>query len=256
MYHLKLLILKILIFISTLSRGHGESYPKISEKISYSQTDAIVEDIPHFLDFVSQHSKLPCYVVCHSWGGIILNSYLSRFPNAIPSIKAIVCFGSKRNVTATNLHALFFAKIIWNRVSFLITKAFGYMPGRLLRFGSDDDTKEWHADSVKWVTAYADWIDTNDNFDYGKACTKVTLPPTLYFAAEKDYALGHKIDVQKFMKESHPNESLSNNERYKYVLLSKKNNFKHDYDHINMLTHKDAQIDQFPLVLKWLEKWK
>lgn len=91
------------------------------------------------------------------------------------------------------------------------------------------------------------WIDPEDAFDYGAAARSVTIPPALYFAASSDRSLGHPSDVVDFINESGQHQ-------YRYLLLSRKNGNLHNYDHVSMITHKDAVIDHFPEVLKWLSK--
>jgi hypothetical protein len=61
-------------------------------------------------------------------------------------------------------------------------------------------------------------------------------------------SLGHKDDVRRFMEESHPDRANCT-----YWLLGKKEGFRHDYGHIDMLTHPDCISDHFPKVLSWLK---
>ena len=35
-------------------------------------------------------------------------------------------------------------------------------------------------------------------------------------------------------------------------LLARRTGYRHDYDHVSLLTHPDAVHDHFPLVLEWL----
>jgi len=65
-------------------RGPGDSVPKLSEKIQYSQTDSIVEDIPALVEGVRKITgSPPRFYVTHSWGGVLLNSYFARFPDHV-----------------------------------------------------------------------------------------------------------------------------------------------------------------------------
>lgn len=41
-------------------------------------------------------------------------------------------------------------------------------------------------------------------------------------------------------------------DRFKFTVLSKKNGNLHDYDHVNMLTHRDVERDHAPLILQWV----
>jgi len=229
-------------------RGHGDSVPKLSEKIQYSQTDSIVEDIPALVEGVRKITgSPPRFYVTHSWGGVLLNSYFARFPDQVHVTQAVVNVGTKRRVMAQNLEVSLKVKLGWNILAPVLGRVFGYLPGRQLKFGSDDDGALWQRQSVEWVKPLP-WVDPEDGFDYGEACKKVSLPPTLYLAAERDYSLGHKDDVRRFMEESHPS-----GKNCELRLLSKKTGNLHDYDHINMLVHRDCSGDHFTsLVLPWL----
>ena len=39
-----------------------------------------------------------------------------------------------------------------------------------------------------------------------------------------------------------------------FWLLSRREGYLQDYDHINMLTHPDAVRDHFPRLLQWLQQ--
>lgn len=91
-----------------------------------------------------------------------------------------------------------------------------------------------------------EWVG-DDNFDYGRAvATAPQMPPTLHLVGKKDTYLGHPFDVQRFIAELKGPAQL--------VMLSKQTGFKHDYDHINTLTHEAAQAEIFPMVLSWLKE--
>ena len=95
----------------------------------------------------------------------------------------------------------------------------------------------------------APWIDPQDYFDYGQAVSELILPPTLHIAGVKDKALAQTIDIQKFMDES--GKGIQ-----KMHLYGRKHGHKHDYDHIDMLTHPKAHEDQFKDVLEWFDRYK
>jgi len=208
-----------------------------------------VEDIPSLVEFVRKATgSPPRFYVTHSWGGVLLNSYFARFPDQARTAQAVVNVGSKRTVRAKNAEVSLYVDLVWNRVALVLGKVLGYIPGKQLQFGSDDDATLWHRQTVEWVKPLP-WVDPEDGFDYAEACKRVSLPPTLYLAAEKDFSLGHKDDVRRFMEESHPS-----GKNCEFRLLSKKSGHLHDYDHINMLVHRDCLADHFPsLILPWLK---
>ncbi|MDQ2070027.1 alpha/beta fold hydrolase [Natronospira bacteriovora] len=231
--------------------GRGESLPAIADhprrRQAYSQTASIVEEIPAVLDYLQQQRPgARQHWVAHSWGGVMLNAVLARFPDYARRLTALCYFGSKRRVRVWNWQRLLYVDLIWCWLCPLISRIHGYLPARRLRFGSDDESLLSHRQSSRWVRRRR-WIDEEDGFDYGQALSQLSLPPTLYLAGAGDRALGHPDDVQRLMEESGQGEKTLH-------LLSKANGHARDYGHIDMLTARDAAEDHFPLVLDWFAR--
>lgn len=228
------------------TRGRGQSTPKIDRAAKHSQTDAITHDLPAVFDWVWQRHKQPMHMIAHSWGGVLLSAMFARFPDLLSSVVSQTFFGTKRSVSVRNLEKLLKVDLFWNRLGPLIAKGFGYLPAKKLGIGSDDETQLTLAQSVAWVKL-GRWLDPQDGFDYHTACESITWPPTWHIAAIQDFALGHPVDVKRFMEES--NQAAQG----KYSILGKKHGNQHDYDHINMLTHPSAIQDHFPQVLRFMQ---
>ena len=65
-------------------RGRGESKPVIDKHARYGQTEAILEDIPAFIDKIEQlEGKKPDYWLAHSWGGVLMNSAFATYSQVI-----------------------------------------------------------------------------------------------------------------------------------------------------------------------------
>lgn len=224
-------------------RGRGESKPHVNRNSKYGQLEAITEDIPAFIEkIISLRGNVPQRWVCHSWGGVLTSSHLLRFPKYRDLVKCMVYFGSKRRVSAMNPTRIFQIDMVYIFLGNLLVRKHGYFPSS--RFVSEDEPAMTQKGTARWIRMKK-WIDPFDGFNYGAAAQEVILPPTLYFAALNDKCLGHRKDVLLTIKESGKHV-------YKYVLLGKKCGNLHDYDHVTMLTHKDAEQDHFPLVVDWL----
>ncbi len=230
-------------------RGHGESSPPIGRGSCYGQTEAIVEDIPAFISFILRlRGVVPPYWVAHSWGGVLLSSFLARYPDYCASVSAIVYFGTSRKERVRNFHRFLIVDLIWNLFCPLVTMFSGYLPARQIRFGSDNETAKYLRQCREWV--YSDeWVDSDDCFDYGAAIKKIKLPPIWYIAAKNDPALGNPEDVRDTMNEAGMQES-------RYTVLSLEHGNRHDYGHITMLTHPDAVNDHFPGIADWFRQHK
>lgn len=223
-------------------QGRGESYPAINKKSSYGQIDVIKTDIPKFLKKIKEiKGDVGIHTMAHSWGGVLMLAYLSRFES---NVKSLVLFGAKRQITVRNKE---YFKLIfnWYVSGNLLMPFYGYLPAKKLKVGSDDEPKKHFKQINEWLRGK--WIDNEDGFDYAKALKEKEIAPCLFIAAKNDAVLGHPKDVKNLQKEVSATKT-------DYWLLSKENGNLHDYDHINMLTHKDAQKDHFPKIVEWLEK--
>lgn len=233
------------VFVADM-RGKGKSSPPIARGAAFGQTEAITEEIPAVIEAVRKIcGDRPQMWVAHSWGGVLLTSFLARFPEYLQLVKGMVFFGSKRNIRGGNFWKLLKVDLVWNLVCPLACRIAGYLPAKHLKIGSDNESTKFYKQSADWVRSDA-WVGDDDGFDYGAAVETVKLPPTWHIAAISDHALGHPDDVRRFM------ESAGEQER-RFSILSRKNGNLHDYNHINMLTHPDANRDHFPKVAAWLK---
>ena len=227
-------------------RGQGLSTPKITRRSRFGQTERVCEDIPALIEFVYQHSgQQKMHLIAHSWGGVVANASLLRFPHLLALMESGVYFGTKRTVRAKTREKIFNINVMWNGVGTVAAKTCGYLPAIALKMGADNETHKMHRQCVEWIEM-DDWVDTSDGFDYGHAAKQVSLMPIWYLAARNDFSLGHRFDVKQFMAES-------GNKKAKYSVLSKHNGAQKDYDHVNMLTAPECTHDHFPAVHQWLQ---
>ncbi len=230
-------------FVADL-RGRGQSLPKISSNSHYGQTEAIIEDIPAMLEFIkAQTGHFPKYWVAHSWGGVLMNSFLARYPEHKQHVSACGYFGTKRSLFNNHPSKLLQANLIWYTLAPILSKRKGYLDARKLKWGSDNETIKSHHQSMQWAKKMP-WIDSDDGFDYASALENTELPPILHIAGAKDKALAQPIDIQAFIEESGKGTQ-------DLRIYGKKYGHKIDYDHINMLTSPHAHDDQFKELSDW-----
>lgn len=228
-------------------KGRGLSFPPIDKQMDSGQSESILYEIPLLLQTLQHHSPdSPVVLFAHSWGGVLLMATLARYPELLHKVKAIVLFGSKRTVRVQNPEKWLKVDFFWRFAAHALSRGYGYLPAKELKIGSDNESIRSHSQGAHW-TRSREWLDSFDGFDYAKTLKQMTLPPVLYLAAPKDYSLGHPADVRDFMHEV----AAQNSE---YWLLSKAHGFRHDYGHIDMLTHPQAPADHFPLILDWVNK--
>lgn len=228
-------------------RGRGESKPLISRHAKYGQTEAIVEDIPAFINYIEEEEgKKPDYWVAHSWGGVLMNSVFARFPEYLKDVKACAYFGSKRSLFNNHPKKLLQANIIWYFMAPILAKKHGYLNAKGYKWGSDNESQKSHYQSMQWAKKKP-WVDSDDGFDYAKVLAKIQVPPTLHIAAVNDKALAQPIDIKKFIAESGPGKQT-------LKIYGKRYGHGVDYDHINMLTHPQARDEQFKDVVNWFNE--
>lgn len=225
-------------------RARGESSPPLGEAPDFNQYDMLDIDFPAVLRFIKERTKIEKFsFVTHSWGGVLVNSFLLKSPQWIPFCERNVHISTKRRVGTFGLHRLFYIDLMWLLIGKLFILFKGYLPPNT--FGPQGESKGTLKDSQKWVYSYS-WLDKKNGLDYNYLANQHKLPPTLYLTGANDKCLGHYKDVKRFALESrHPLREV--------LLIGKGKGFLQDYDHINILTHPDAVRDHFPIICEYLK---
>ena len=223
-------------------RGRGFSIPKLSRNSDFGHKEIFEYDLPDALNFIGQRHDEKIHFITHSWGGVLVNSYLLRDLNHSRSIESTVHLAAKRRVGVVNLHRVFHIDMVWLLFGSLMLAVKGHLPAGLI--GPDGESKGTLRDSQKWVY-FKKWRD--EDFDYHEQVKNIQLPPALYLTGSKDLSMGHYKDVCDFAIESgHTLEDVE--------LLSKKSGNIEDYDHLSILLSKNAPEDHFKRIVKFLLK--
>lgn len=228
-------------------RGRGQSTPAVSASSTSSQTQAILEEIPAFIQkIISLRGNTPIHIVAHSWGGVLAFAYIARHPQH--PIASVCCLGSKRAVSLVNPYRWYKLDLMWGVGGELLSRRHGYLPAKQAKFGSDNEPMGVYQGCKHWVYQRHTWKDPEDGFDYRLALRRsASLPPSLFIAGAHDRFLGHPNDVRRFMEEiGHPDSQ--------FRLLSRKNGDRLDYDHVQMCTAPQALDDHFPEIYDWLQR--
>jgi len=225
--------------------GKGDSQPKVTKDFFHSQYDIVTRDIPQYLQEIRKITGVEkVNIGAHSWGGVVVNAYMLRSQDQ--NINAFVSFGSKRRISLNNPRKWVLIDFGWDYYGKYIAKKHGFLPGSKLKMGNENEPRDYYMQTQKWV-ASKEWKSEIDQFDYLMADSS-NVAPSLYITGKGDKILGHPKDVL-----NHANEVNAKHTEVK--IIGKETKHLHDYDHINLLTHKDAPKDHFPLVLAFLDRF-
>jgi predicted alpha/beta hydrolase len=227
-------------------RGRGKSTPAIGRHSDFGQMDMVVTDIPFLVDHVKQvkgNDRL--WFGAHSWGGNLALASFARFPQ-MANVQGFMLFGVKRRVTVWNPERILKLSFGWRVVAPLFIARHGYLPAVKLRMGADNESRRIFHETNHWLDNQ-NWKDPRDGFDYGAALATVEVPPVLSLTGSADKVLGHPRDCQNLLNEL-------NTVHGTFKVIGKKTGHLHDYDHIDLVTHKDAPKDQFRLLSDWMSQ--
>jgi predicted alpha/beta hydrolase len=225
-------------------RGRGQSEPRVGPEARHGQHELIVEEIPFLIRTMFQATGQPVRVGTHSWGGVLVLSALVRFPELVPMVEALFFFGTKRSIHIRTAEKLLKIDLGWFRAGELLCRRRGYLRISPYLPGVQDEPARFFRESCEWVKVQP-WIDPRDQFNYGEAIRTVALPRCLFITGARDSYLGHPHDVRELMKEAGLAQAP-------FRVVGRAFGAKHDYDHIDLLTHRDAPTDHFPWIVDWL----
>ncbi|WNJ21137.1 alpha/beta fold hydrolase [Pontibacter sp. G13] len=229
-------------------RGRGKSVPPVQRGSDYGNPEAILEDIPAALAEIRsiRGADVPMHWGAHSWGGVLLQGYLARFPDS--NVLSVMCFGTVRTKKVRNVKRFLNINLGYFGLGALLTGLYGYLPAKRFGFGSDNEPSTLYRQTKAWMLAER-WTSPRDGYDYDQRMTECSFPPTLYLAGGADEYLAHVSDIRRHV------EPLLDGQTEMWVLSQKAGNH-HDYGHNDMLTHKDAPLDHFPKMLDWMKRWE
>jgi predicted alpha/beta hydrolase len=234
------------VFVADM-RGKGKSWPAINQNSDFGFHELVTEDIPALAARISRicDGQEQTWVT-HSLGGALAAACLVRQPARALGVKQLVHFAARRVVHAQGLRRRLLVDLLWNRIGRLAVAYEGYLPAPALGIGTARETARCFRDALAWSRS-AQWLDTEDGFDYGAALKSRGWLRSLYFASLTDRAFGHPEDVRDFMHELGRHDG-------RLLTLGKAGGNLHDYSHVGMLLHPDAEIDHFVQLLEWLRE--
>jgi predicted alpha/beta hydrolase len=156
-------------------RGHGDSGPSAGQGGSYSYDDLVLRDVPAVAAFARSRAPRakPLVLVGHSLGGHV---GLAAQGLGLVAFDAIACVGA--NVWLRELEvsaARWIAKRVALAAMVAVCRRVGRFPARLLRLGSDDESRMYVEDFDRFARTGA-WTSRDGTRDYMTALGNVRIP--------------------------------------------------------------------------------
>ena len=155
-------------------RGHGKSGPRAGEGGDWAYDDLVEHDVPTLVAFArARFPSLPLACVGHSLFGHVALAHLSRHPHA--AIDALVLLAVNAPNPAWSLRSIHgLRRRAGIELMGLLSRAFGRLPARRLRYGTDDEAAGYVRDFLRNGRARR-WR-ARDGFDYWDALPRIDRP--------------------------------------------------------------------------------
>lgn len=203
-------------------RGTGHHWLFRRQRASRQQVDNALQDLPAILEAIDGlRGCLPLYWFAHGWGSTLASRFLTRYPGYRAPINGLICFGGYGGDTAPDSRRSAWWDTQYRRLRRLLVRL--------------------HL-AVLQLRVFTDPVD------YGKTLSQtLTYPPTLYFAPRRELGRSSPRAVKAFMREAGYHNG-------RLVILGRQEGNLHNYTHIGMLTHPDAERDHFPFMVNWMQE--
>jgi predicted alpha/beta hydrolase len=154
-------------------RGHGASGPRAEAGGNWGYDDLVADVAPLLEAARTRFSGLPLYTVGHSLFGHVMLAYLGRHPGTALDGHVMLA-GNVCNPGWRKRPKSYLQKGALLETMGLLGKSFGRVPVRALKQGSDDESRGYAEDLVRfWRTKR--WL-SRDGFDYWAALSRIETP--------------------------------------------------------------------------------
>lgn len=223
--------------------GRGQSEPAVAPGHKYDQETLIHHTLPALMKFVTGRAgSLPVYVLTHSWGGVQWLAYAAHYGGE--DFTGAIHFATKRRIGIFSAKRLFMVDVVYTALGELLCLIKGYLPAKRWGIGSQNEQMNLYRQTRRWVYS-KQWKSPDGSADYRLLLAKSACPPLLFITGADDAVLGHPRDVERLCRET-------GSATAQVWICGKATGYKHNYGHINLLTHPDAPSDVFPRVLEWI----
>lgn len=219
-------------------RGHGNSSVP---KEQYNFETIAKKDIPIAFEYLFNQLEIKeLSFVGHSGGGSIFSMFLVNYPQYISAVKSMSVFGCQ---------AFGAANSSFNYLKILFGKYVTALLGKTLATKNDRPHDESYYTMKQWF----DW-NLNKNFlgekgmDYMIHLPKIKTP-ILSICGKGDTFVAPKSGCEDLL-------NAFQNPKNELLFCSKENGFKENYNHSRLILSRSAEVEIWPRVLEWIERFK
>lgn len=212
-----------------------------------SQHQLITEGLPALLEQLARaHPDEPLYILSHGWSGVLVACALLREPVWLGKVAGLVQIGVRRVCSQQGWQRRVLLDLMWGRIAPWLGRRQGSLALRALGLGRVDISRQLHEEVRIWQNG-GKWRDPQDCFDYAAAVNDLNWPDSLYVAGRNDHCLGHPADIRQFARELGVHDA-------QLVVLQKGTGSSRSYGHLDLLTHPQAAVDHYPVILSWMAR--
>ena len=218
-------------------RGHGLS-PRNQQYKHNRVSDYARYDLPAIAAFVREQSGQVPHWLGHSLGGTTLTAALGGHYLGEQEVASAALFGSQISRIYWPLKV---PPVEWG--GRVLLKRFSVLSGSRLKRGPEDEPIGLALESLRWHGLFGRFGDTERDWWAGLAEVRVPLLSVAAAGDRQDPPWACRKLLEQF------GSPLS-----EFLCLGKENGFASDFGHVEMLVSKEAQLEVWPLVARWLGK--
>ena len=230
-------------------RGHGLS-PRNQAYHKNTLEQYVLADVSAISEFVQEQTGQKVSWLGHSLGGVIIASAVAANVLNDRNCRSLVLLGSQAVRRPWYLWLPLCGLFLR-----LIVSVKGELDGRQLKIGPENEPAGLVNEYLKRHDWFGRWQLMSTRQKLLPAWKKATLP-LLSVAASADTS-----DPAKYCRRffdmygaESVSDSVANGVDKEYILLGKDQGFDKDYGHVDMVVSKEAVIEVWPKISRWLKK--
>lgn len=224
-----------------LYRGRDVSLRQIRQE-KFGLEQIVMEDLPLIWQAFSKRRRSGnVYLIGHRRGGLLLSSFLMRFPEHVDDITGMAFFDTWRKSLPVGWIKYGIDHLFSGTGLRFLCRMSGVCPAWLMPEHTISESFTLLDDFDRWRQSDP-WLDWWDDFDYSSVDTR--FPPCLYFVADHQIWNRREIDSRELMQELPAHNG-------RMIRLSRHSGGQRNYRSYDLCRHPAGVNDFYPLMLDW-----